>query len=100
MQKDYADIIKEIQKIIKVVEQSSIKELNSIKNYVKKIDNKVSNILQKIEELEIVMELEEIMEEESEESDNYNTEWDPYEDGIDNGIYDEEIIDEDDEDIG
>lgn len=101
MQKDNNDLIKEIQKYqksMRTIEEGLLKEFSSIKNYLKKLDNKVSSILSKIEELDIIMEMGEIMEEE-EADDIYNTEWNPYEDGIDNDIYNEENSDDDAENI-
>jgi hypothetical protein len=96
MKKDNDDIFKELQKNQKYLigmENDLVKELGFIKNFLRNLDRKVSRILEKVEELEVVMELSEIMEDE-EEHDEYNTEWNPYEDGIDNDTYEEDNNDE------
>lgn len=91
MQKNNEDIFKEIQKNQKYflsMENDIHKELGFIKNFMRNLERKVSRILDKIEELEVVMEVSEI--EDEEDTENYETEWNPYYDQIDGEDYDEE----------
>jgi DNA anti-recombination protein RmuC len=103
MSKNIDDLFKELQKhqkFLNTMQNDLLKEISSIKVFAKNLDKKVSRILEKIEELEVVMEVTEIMEEEEEEEEDedlYNKEWDPYEDGIDNSIYEENTNDDEED---
>jgi DNA anti-recombination protein RmuC len=97
MTKDNNDIFKEIQKNQKYLasmENDLLKEVGFIKNFLRNLDRKVSRILEKVEELEVVMEVTEIMADDEDETENYETEWSPYEDGVDNDTYEEEENDD------
>jgi|TARA_B100001778_G_scaffold322604_1_gene315087 peptidoglycan hydrolase CwlO-like protein len=58
------------------------KEHTDIKKTLKKIDQKISNVLDKIQEFEIVLDAAEALEGrlDEEEDEKYNTEWNPDED--------------------
>ncbi len=57
------------------------KEHTDIKKTLKKIDQKISNVLDKIQEFEIVLDAAEVLESRlDEEEERYNTEWNPEED--------------------
>jgi len=60
------------------------KEHSEIKDSIKKIDQKISNVLDKIQEFEIVLDAAEVLEnhldDEEEKENEYDTEWNPYED--------------------
>lgn len=102
MNKDIDDLFKELQKNQKYLvgmENDILKEIAFVKSFLRNLDRKVSRILEKVEELEVVMEVTEIMEDEEEEVDDYTTEWSPYNDGIDNDGY-EEDEDDDEENLG
>jgi hypothetical protein len=87
MPKNIDDIYKELVKNIKDVsslDSKVSKEMADLKKLLKSLDKKISLILEKVQEFEIVMDAAEILEEHmEEEEDKYNTEWNPYEDNED-----------------
>jgi DNA-directed RNA polymerase beta' subunit len=87
MPKNIDDIYKEIIKNTKDVsnlDSKVSKEMADLKKLLKSLDKKISLILEKVQEFEIVMDAAEILEEHMEdEEDKYNTEWNPYEDNED-----------------
>jgi DNA-directed RNA polymerase beta' subunit len=87
MPKNIDDIYKEIIKNTKDVsnlDSKVSKEMADLKKLLKSLDKKISLILEKVQEFEIVMDAAEILEEHmEEEEDKYNTEWNPYEDNED-----------------
>jgi hypothetical protein len=87
MSKNIDDIYKELVKNIKDVsnlDSKVSKEMADLKKLLKSLDKKISLILEKVQEFEIVMDAAEILEEHmEEEEDKYNTEWNPYEDNED-----------------
>lgn len=87
MSKNIEDIYKELVKNIKDVsslDSKVSKEMADLKKLLKSLDKKISLILEKVQEFEIVMDAAEILEEHmEEEEDKYNTEWNPYEDNED-----------------
>ena len=58
------------------------KEHADIKKNLKKIDQKISNVLDKIQEFEIVLDAAEVLESrlDEQEEEGYNTEWNPEDD--------------------
>lgn len=93
MNKDIDDLFKELQKNQKYLvsmENDILKEIGFVKSFLRNLDRKVSKILEKVEELEVVMEVTEIMMDEEEEVDNYNSEWSPYDDAIDDNGYEDD----------
>ena len=87
MSKDIDDIYKELLKNTKDISSLDIqvsKEMSDLKKLWKNLDKKISLVLEKIEEFEIVLDAADILEEQmEEEEDKYNTEWNPYEDNED-----------------
>lgn len=86
MPKDIDDIFKELNKLNKEldsVENSLSRDIGDIKNFLKILDKKISKILSKVEEFEVIMDESELEDDEAEE---YNSEWNPYE----NETYDNE----------
>lgn len=87
MSKDIDDIYKELLKNTKDISSLDIqvsKEMSDLKKLLKNLDKKISLVLEKIEEFEIVLDAADILEEQmEEEEDKYNTEWNPYEDNED-----------------
>lgn len=87
MSKNIDDIYKELVKNIKDVsslDSKVSKEMADLKKLLKSLDKKISLILEKVQEFEIIMDAAEILEEHmEEEEDKYNTEWNPYEDNED-----------------
>jgi hypothetical protein len=87
MPKNIDDIYKETVKNAKDVsslDSKVSKEMADLKKLLKSLDKKISLILEKVQEFEIVMDAAEILEEHmEEEEDKYNTEWNPYEDNED-----------------
>lgn len=87
MSKDIDDIYKELLKNTKDISSLDIqvsKEMSDLKKLLKSLDKKISLVLEKIEEFEIVLDAADILEEQmEEEEDKYNTEWNPYEDNED-----------------
>lgn len=87
MPKSIDDIYKELEKNIKDVsslDSKFSKEMTDLKKLLKSLDKKISLILEKVQEFEIIMDAAEILEEHmEEEEDKYNTEWNPYEDNED-----------------
>lgn len=87
MPKNIDDIYKEVIKNTKDVsslDSKVSKEMADLKKLLKSLDKKISLILEKVQEFEIVMDAAEILEEHmEEEEDKYNTEWNPYEDNED-----------------
>jgi peptidoglycan hydrolase CwlO-like protein len=82
MSKDFDNIIKQIAKSnqeIHRVDNHLSKDISEIKKAIKSLDNKMSILIDKIQELEIIMDAAEILEEfQQEEQEKYNTEWNPY----------------------
>jgi hypothetical protein len=76
MSKELDQISKEIQSL----ENKQSKEFSDIKKLLKKMDQKLGKILDKIQEFEIIMDAAEMLEEHMEDKEDYNTEWNPYED--------------------
>jgi hypothetical protein len=76
MSKELDQISKEIQSL----ENKQSKEFSDIKKLLKKMDQKLGKILDKIQEFEIIMDAAEMLEEHMENKEDYNTEWNPYED--------------------
>jgi hypothetical protein len=70
----------QLSKEIKSLENKQSKEFSDIKKLLKKMDQKLGQILDKIQEFEIIMDAAEILEEHMEEKEDYNTEWNPYDD--------------------
>lgn len=70
----------QLSKEIKSLENKQSKEFSDIKKLLKKMDQKLGQILDKIQEFEIIMDAAEMLEEHMEEKDEYNTEWNPYDD--------------------
>jgi hypothetical protein len=68
----------QLSKEIKTLENKQSKEFSDIKKLLKKMDQKLGQILDKIQEFEIIMDAAEMLEEHMEEKDQYNTEWSPY----------------------
>jgi DNA anti-recombination protein RmuC len=87
MSKNIDDIYKEMVKNTKDIsnlDSKVSKEMADLKKLLKSLDKKISLILEKVQEFEIVMDAAEILEEHmEEEEDKYNTEWNPYEDNED-----------------
>lgn len=87
MSKDIDDIYKELLKNTKDIsslDSQVSKEMSDLKKLLKSLDKKISLVLEKIEEFEIVLDAADILEEQmEEEEDKYNTEWNPYEDNED-----------------
>lgn len=96
MSKDIDDIYKELLKNTKDIsslDSQVSKEMSDLKKLLKSLDKKISLVLEKIEEFEIVLDAADILEEQmEEEEDKYNTEWNPYEDNED---YEDNAKDED-----
>jgi hypothetical protein len=82
MSKDFDNIIKQIAKSnqeIHRVDNHLSKDISEIKRAIKSLDNKMSILIDKIQELEVIMDAAEILEEfQQEEQEKYNTEWNPY----------------------
>ena len=57
------------------------KELRDLKKIIKNIDSKINIVHDKIQEFEVVFDAAEIIEDELERQQEYNTEWNPYDDG-------------------
>lgn len=99
MSKEFNDILREIQKIHKdtaSLDNKTTKNIEEIKRSIRTLDKKVSLILDKIQELEVIIDAAELIEEQMEENEDiYNTEWSPYEENYENEDY--ENYDEDDE---
>ena len=70
----------QLSKEIKSLENKQSKEFSDMKKLLKKMDQKLGQILDKIQEFEIIMDAAEMLEEHMEEKDEYNTEWNPYDD--------------------
>ena len=87
MSKDIDDIYKELLKNTKDIsslDSQVSKEMSDLKKLLKSLDKKISLVLEKIEEFEIVLDAADILEEQmEEEEDKYNTEWNPYQDNED-----------------
>lgn len=84
MSKSIDDVYKEITKLSKDI-QDLDKQVSSdiaeIKKFFKTFDKKLSLVLSKIQEFEVIMDAAEIIEEHmEEEEEKYNTEWNPYDD--------------------
>ncbi len=82
MSKDFDNIIKQIAKSnqeIHRVDNHLSKDISEIKRAIKSLDSKMSILIDKIQELEVIMDAAEILEEfQQEEQEKYNTEWNPY----------------------
>lgn len=90
MQKGANDIFKailELNKNITKIEKNQFlfsQEMKEVKSLLRTLDRKITNVLEKIQEFEIIIDTMEIMEEadieEDMEEDNYDTEWTPEKD--------------------
>jgi predicted PP-loop superfamily ATPase len=69
-----------LSKDLQSIEIKQTKEFSDIKKVLKKMDQKLTQILEKIQEFEIIMDAAEMLEEHMEDRDEYNTEWNPYDD--------------------
>jgi predicted PP-loop superfamily ATPase len=76
MSRELDKLVKDLQSI----EIKQTKEFSDIKKVLKKMDQKLTQILEKIQEFEIIMDAAEMLEEHMEDRDEYNTEWNPYDD--------------------
>jgi hypothetical protein len=70
----------QLSKDIKSLENKQSKEFSDIKKLLRKMDQKLGKILDKIQEFEIIMDAAEMLEEHMEEKEDYNTGWNPYDD--------------------
>jgi hypothetical protein len=70
--------LEQLSREIKSLENKQSKEFSDIKKLLKKMDTKLTKILDKVEEFEIIMDAAELIEDQMEDRDEYNTEWNPY----------------------
>jgi len=84
MSKEYNDIFREIQKNHKdyiALNAKTTKNIEEIKRSIRILDQKISLILNKIQELEVIIDAAELIEDQMEDNEDvYNTEWSPYDD--------------------
>lgn len=95
MSKEFDQISKEI----KSLETKYSKEFIDIKKLLKKMDQKLTQILNKVQEFEVIMDAAELIEEQMQDNDEYNTEWNPYDDEEYEPEEYEKYEDEDDEEF-
>jgi hypothetical protein len=99
MSKDFDNILKQIAKSnqeIHRVDSHLSKDIGDIKRAIKSLDAKMSLLIEKIQQLEVIMDAAEILEEyQDEEQEKYNTEWSPYDEDYEPEEYDN--YDSDDE---
>lgn len=89
----------QLSKEIKSLENKQSKEFSDIKKLLKKMDQKLGQILDKIQEFEIIMDAAELIEDQMEDRDEYNTEWNPYDDEEDYEAEEYEQYGDDDEEF-
>jgi hypothetical protein len=84
---DIEKILKQFIKEYKHDQDNYTKELKQIKRSISNIEKNTLDISKKIKEFEIILDASEILEDMEKSDDQFDTEWNPYEDGVDNDVY-------------
>lgn len=78
---DIKKLLNSIDDKVTKLDSKSEKEFLAIKKTLKTLDQKIGNVLDKIQEFEIVLDAAEMLENHiEEEEERYNTDWSPYDD--------------------
>lgn len=102
MSKEIDDVYKEViknNKDIRSIDEKLSKDITETKKILKNLDKKISAILEKIEEFEVIIDAAEILQSKIDEDEDNDAEgWQPYNDDYQSEDYENYDYTEDDED--